>query len=102
MASISGDPSSSSLSRYISTVVVCIRVVNALAFCVLLHSVCDLKAGQVNMQCCVIQEGILYILEVGPNVAEATKCILFCEEISLKLKGQVSLKTWILRLCIKS
>ena len=38
-----------------------IMVVGVLTCCALLHSLCDLKAAQMNMQCSVIQELMLWV-----------------------------------------
>ena len=52
-------------------------VVGALTNCVLLHSMCNLKATQMNMQCSVMWELMYYELEVAHDAMEATKNICF-------------------------
>ena len=52
-----------------------IVVVGALTHYALLHSVCDLKSAQRNMQPSLIQEFMLYDFKVGHNADEATKNI---------------------------
>ena len=42
---------------------------------VLLHSMCHLKATQMNVQCSLIQEFILYLFKLGYNTLEATENI---------------------------
>ena len=59
------------------TVVGSIVVVSVLTCCILLHSMKDLKAVQINVQCSLIQELILYKFELGNNIMEATENI--CE-----------------------
>ena len=49
--------------------------VGALTCCALLLSVCDLKAAQENAQPCLIQEFLLYKVELGHNTMEAAKNI---------------------------
>ena len=50
-------------------------VVDALTLCALLHCVYDMKAEQINMQCILIQEFLLYESGMGHKTAEATKNI---------------------------
>ena len=50
-------------------------VVDTLTNCGLLHSVCDLKAPEINIQSSLIWEGMFYKFELGQNAAEATKNI---------------------------
>ena len=52
-----------------------ILVVGSLTRCVLLHSMCNLKAAQMNMECNLICELKLYEFRMGSNAAEATKNI---------------------------
>ena len=59
----------------IPTVVIKSMVVCVLTFCALLHSMCDLKAPQMNVQHSLIQELLLYEFKLGHNTAEATKNI---------------------------
>ncbi len=55
-----------------------IVVVGALTCCALLHSMCDLKVTQMNMQHNLIQELMLYEFELDYITVEATKniCVL--------------------------
>ena len=46
---------------------------------VLLHSVCNLKAIEMNIQASLIQELLLFGFEVGHNAEEATKNIFATE-----------------------
>ena len=50
----------------------------------LFHSIYDLKATQMNMQCKLIWELMLYKFRMGYNAAEAIK-IIYC----VKLKAQL-------------
>ena len=50
-----------------------IVVVGALTHCALLHSVCDLKAAQMNMQSSLIQELLLYKFKLSYNTVKAIK-----------------------------
>ena len=50
-------------------------VVGALTHCALLHSICDLKATQMNMQFSLIEELMFYEFKLGHNVMEVTKNI---------------------------
>ena len=52
-----------------------IVLVGALTHCVLLHSMCDLKAAQINVQRCLIWELMPYEFELVHNTVEATKNI---------------------------
>ena len=49
--------------------------VGVLTCCAFLHSVCDLKATQMNVQHSLIQELRLFESELGHNAAEVTKNI---------------------------
>ena len=53
-------------------------IVGALTRNALFHSVCDLKAAQINTQTSLIREFVLYEFELGHYAAEATKNI--CED----------------------
>ena len=75
------------MTEAVPTVVVSIMVVSALTHCTLLHSMCNLKAKQINMQCHLIQELILYNIELGCNAAEATKNIC-----GVKAEGALELR----------
>ena len=59
----------------IPTLVGSIMIVAALTHCELLHSVCDLKTTQMNMQHNLIWELMLYKLKLVHNVMEAAKNI---------------------------
>ena len=48
-------------------------VVGALRYCVLLHSVCDLKAILMNVLCSLIWELMLYKFKLSNNTVEVTK-----------------------------
>ena len=52
-----------------------IEVVGVLTCCALLHFMCDLKAAQINMQCSLIWELMLYEFKLCYDSAEATKNI---------------------------
>ena len=58
-----------------ASVVGSIVVVGVLKHFALLHSMQDLKATQINIQCCLIQELILYKFVLGHNTTEAIKNI---------------------------
>ena len=59
-------------SWLVSTEVSSIVVAGALK-----HSVSDLKAAQMNKQCSLIWELMLYEFKLGNNAAEATKNVLY-------------------------
>ena len=71
-----------------------IMVVSALT-CVLLDSLCDLKAVPMNMQCSLIRELMLYEFELNHYTVEATKkhlfdrwrcsCLLYSNQIVKKI-----------------
>ena len=50
-----------------------IMVIDVLSNCALLHTMCDLKATQMNIQCSLIKNLMLYKFESGYNATEATK-----------------------------
>ena len=52
-----------------------IVLVGTLTCCALLHSVWNLKAAQINVQHCLLQEFMLYKSELSHNTTEATKNI---------------------------
>ena len=54
----------------------------------LLHSMCDLKGAQMNVQHRLTQELMLYKFELGQNTTEATKNICF-----MKSEGSVGHST---------
>ena len=49
--------------------------VGVLTQCASVHCVYDLKAAQINMQCCLIHKLRLYEFKLGHNTMEATKNI---------------------------
>ena len=49
--------------------------IGALTCCAELHSMCDLKATQMNVQCNLIRELMLYEFDLTHNTAKATKNI---------------------------
>ena len=57
-----------------------IMIVGALACSNLLHSMCELKIAQINLQCCLIQELMLNKFDQGNNIMEATKKHLLCKK----------------------
>ena len=59
----------------VPTVVGSIVVVGVLTHCALLHSMCDLKFTQMNMQHSLIWELMLYKYKLSHNTMEATKNI---------------------------
>ena len=52
-----------------------IMVIGVLTCCALLHSMCDLKATQMNMQCSLIWKLMLYEFKLDYNTVDATKNI---------------------------
>ena len=63
----------------------------------LLHSICDLKAAQINVQCSLIQEFLLYEFELGHNAVKAIKNICCA-----KVEGAVNHTTvtrWFKKFC---
>ena len=65
-----------------------IVVVGAHICCALLHSVCDLKAAQMNEQRALIREFIFNKFELDHNTAEAIKSICCA-----KIKGAIDQRT---------
>ena len=65
----------------VTTVIGSIVVFGVLTYCALLHSEQVLKATQMNIQCNLIWELLLYKFQVGYNAVEATKiiCCTNCE-----------------------
>ena len=63
----------------VSAIIGSILVVGALTHCTFLYSMYDLKAAQINVQCILIQELMLYKFEMGHNVMETMKKHFFCE-----------------------
>ena len=57
----------------LSTVVTSIMIFGVLTHCILLHSVYDLKAIQMNVQCCLIWKLMLYEFKLSHNTAGTTK-----------------------------
>ena len=104
------------------TVVSIIMTISVLAHYALLHSMCDMKVTQMNLQSSLFQEFMLYEFKLGCNITDTIKNICCA-----KVKGTVDhisvsrsfkkfcsgyknlndqamsgmLKTWILRLCSK-
>ena len=77
----------------VPTVAVSIVVVGAL-----LHSVCTLKATQMNVQCCLTWVLTLYEFKLDHNAAEATKNIFY-----VKGEGVVDDRTviiWLKKFCL--
>ena len=68
-----------------------IMVVGVLTSCALLYCVCDLKAAQMNMDCCLIWKLMLYKFKLDHNTAEATKNICYAKGQSVVDHGTV---TW--------
>ena len=60
---------------------------DSLTYYALPHSVCDLKAAQMDVQCCLIWELMLNKFEQGPNTSESTT------NISAKGEGTVNSNT---------
>ena len=56
-----------------------IVLVGVLTCCTLLHSMCGLKAAQMNVQCSLFQELILYGFKLGHKAAEAIKNICYAK-----------------------
>ena len=96
-----------------------IVVVGALTHCVLLNSMWDLKAAQMNLHFSLIWELIVYAFKLCHNAVKATKILCgtkdkiaidhstvtrwfkkFCSGFQ-NLDNQSSLKLWILRPCSK-
>ena len=73
-------------------------MVDVLTYCALFHSVCDLIAIQMNVQCSLIWELILYNFQQGYNTARATKNICY-----MKSEWVVDYKTvtrWLKKFCL--
>ena len=56
-----------------------ILIVGVLTFHALLHSTCDLKAAQMNMQCDLIWESMLFKFKLGHDAMEASKSICYVQ-----------------------
>ena len=54
----------------VTTLISSIEVVGALTRCALIHSACDLKTTQMNIQLCLIWELMLCEFKLGRNVAQ--------------------------------
>ena len=63
-------------------------IVSTLTLCVLLHSRLDLKAPQMNVQHCLVQELVLYEFELGHNTKEANKTFVMQKEKEQLIKVQ--------------
>ena len=74
-----------------------IVVVGALAHCALPHSVCDLKATQIIVQCSLIQELRLYEFKLSHNTEQLTKNI--CYEKSKGALDSSSVILWFKKFC---
>ncbi len=75
----------------------CIIVIGVLKHSALFHSLCDLKAILINVQCSLIQELILNKSELGYNAMEAMK-IICC----VKAKGTIThsiVIRWLKKFC---
>ena len=62
----------------VPNVISSIVVVSILICCALFHSIGDLKDTQMNVQCSLIQELMIYKFELGHNIAKIIKKNLFC------------------------
>ena len=52
-----------------------VMVISVLRHCARLHSICDLKASRINVQCSLIWELMIYKFKLGYKAAEAIKNI---------------------------
>ena len=59
----------------VATIVDSIVIAGVLTRCALLHSVCDMKATQINVQCSLIWYFMLHGFKLGHNAAETIKNI---------------------------
>ena len=59
----------------VPTVVGSIETIDVLTCCALFHSVCDLKVAQMNVQCSLIWELVLYKFRLGHNTTETANII---------------------------
>ena len=74
------------VTKTVQAVLGSIVVVDTLTRCAVLHSVCDLKVAEMNMQWSLIRELKLLEFEVGHNTWEATKNIH--SAVTQELKGK--------------
>ena len=74
-------------------------VVGVLTWCILLYSVCDLKATPMNMQQKLNREFILYKFKLSHNPTEATKNI--CSEKSEDTVDHSIVMWWLKKFCIE-
>ena len=73
-------------------------VVSILTHCILFHSVLNLNVIQMNVQCSLIWELMLYEFEMGHNAMEATKNICW-----VKVEGENDHNTvtrWFKKFCL--
>ena len=85
------------MTKAVHAVVGSIVVGDMLICCALLHSVYDLKVTQMNVQCSLIQELILYKFEVGHNATEETKNIS-CGKIEVAVDHS-TITRWFKKFC---
>ena len=57
-----------------------IMALGALTHFTLLHSVCDLKATQMNVQCSLIWELMFKEFKLGQNIVEAIKNMFYAKD----------------------
>ena len=74
-----------------------IAVVGVVIHCPLLHSICDLKAVQMNLQCSLIWELMLYEFEQGHDTMEVTKNICCMKSESPVVHRRVT--RWFKKFC---
>ena len=58
-------------------------VVGAMTCCAFLHSICNLKAAQINMQCSLIWEFMIYKFKLGHHISQVTKNICLKSECEI-------------------
>ena len=73
-------------------------VLGALAYSVLLHSIWDFKAVQVNVQPSLIQELMLYEFKLSHNTVEAIENICYVKSEGVVDHGTVT--RWVKKFCL--
>ena len=76
-----------------ATVIGSVMVIGVVTCYALLHSICNLKSTQRNIQCSQILELMLYKFELGHNFMEATKNICCIKS------DHSTVKRWIKKFC---
>ena len=74
-------------------------VVVGVLTCALLHSMCNLKAAQMNLQCSLIWELMIYGFELVHKTVEVSKNVCFAKDEPAVDRNQVS--RWLKIFCLR-